>query len=233
MVLVPAKLHVPPSYAQMVVTVAEEVLSQAPLQSSSTFGVAVELEAAAVQESVWENVPTTAESEMRTSRTDLACAVAVQGLVDPMVTTWELAEASQLTEAGEAGAVQTFEAPIWISIRHPSAPPLKLPADQLTENVLLLAVWERESHEGLVGTGAGTVPTTSPSTSAPVELEEEGSFTRPATLPDAEGKFPVTFATPVAGEMPATWKYEPERFLPSAVEDDAQSNAPTVRSFGS
>lgn len=42
---------------------------------------------------------------------------------------------------------------------------------------------------------------------------------------------PDTAAAPVAGEIPATWKYETERFF--VPEEAVASKAPTVRYFAS
>ena len=74
---------------------------------------------------------------------------------------------------------------------------------------------------GTVGTEGtlGTLPSTAPSTSAPVRLvEEPGSARRrPDALPagtEAVGKFPLTTADLVVGETAPAWTKDETRFLP-------------------
>ena len=73
-----------------------------------------------------------------------------------------------------------------------------------------------------------------PSTRAPVAFFETSAAMSPTTDHVTEtvaGNVPVTVAFPVAGEMPATWKYDVERGL--VPEETTDSIAPTVRYFES
>lgn len=132
-------------------TLAEPVLSQVPLQSSSISGVLL-AEPVVVAHASVPRVPNAALSEIRTNRTPrpfqlavLDCQLADVG----RVTAVETALTSQFVVVGVRTPTQLLSF-FWYSMRHPAAPPLPEPAVQETVNVRERVDWFIESAVGLV-----------------------------------------------------------------------------------